>query len=438
MKNQHEKDKQVNKDEVIPEEELEEEEEIVIGENYSNGPIAPKYSILHSYPVDIGQFVNDESIRDNSSNSMPKELSIKIELPGAEGIDELQCDITDSKLILSYKEIYYLDIEFPYLVNDGNSKAKYIASKKLLKLSLPVTSRRKRIQSSKVEVIEKIEQEDTSQIENFQEAETLHLDECPNDVEDIQDFTPTDIPEKQHKEEEPQDEVKEPVNEKSEQEVSNPVVMELLETTDALEVQTIDNKSNTQENLEVERFVEFREPLKQLLGEKIFYNINLPDYKKEDLVYMHDDKHILLRYYDSKSFYYFAIETDVDDFAKHSIECRRLKDYVTLIITCKDEDTAKELLEGIVERSDLSEDEITSLELLLVSTTELKVEEEEVTEPEEQLPEPKKETELPEEVLPPEPPLASTIPNPSSNLTRATSGVHLIPFNLRAYIEALS
>jgi hypothetical protein len=40
---------------------VEEVEELTNGEkqeNFSNGPITPKYTLLHSYPVDMGQFFN--------------------------------------------------------------------------------------------------------------------------------------------------------------------------------------------------------------------------------------------------------------------------------------------------------------------------------------------------------------------------------------------
>jgi len=69
------------KDTEVIEEVEEEEEKEIEPEGPIVYPIAPKYKLVHSYPVDIGEFWNDQEIHKVLKNPRPKELVITIQLP---------------------------------------------------------------------------------------------------------------------------------------------------------------------------------------------------------------------------------------------------------------------------------------------------------------------------------------------------------------------
>jgi hypothetical protein len=53
-------------------------------------------------------------------------------------VAELECDIKSDSFRLEYKSKYFLSLDFAYIVNEGNAKAKYISAKHLLKITIPV------------------------------------------------------------------------------------------------------------------------------------------------------------------------------------------------------------------------------------------------------------------------------------------------------------
>ena len=74
QKKQNEKDKQGEVIEEEPEEDEEEEEDKPV-----KYPIAPKYKLIHSYPVDYGQFWNDNENFKAQSYQRPKEFVFTVE-----------------------------------------------------------------------------------------------------------------------------------------------------------------------------------------------------------------------------------------------------------------------------------------------------------------------------------------------------------------------
>lgn len=56
----------------------------------------------------------------------------------AEGMKNAQLDIDESTLVFKYPELYYLDLNLKYKVDQDNGNAKFDKTKKTLTIKLPV------------------------------------------------------------------------------------------------------------------------------------------------------------------------------------------------------------------------------------------------------------------------------------------------------------
>lgn len=125
----------------------EEEEEEVNPEksdadhDFSKGPIAPKYSVVYSYPTAIGDFRNQSNIAEPSTKEYVSHIKLTINLPLVESVEDLKVDIKQRSLELEYKGIYYLSLNFLYDVIVDDAKAKFVSTSKTLVLTLPVVKR---------------------------------------------------------------------------------------------------------------------------------------------------------------------------------------------------------------------------------------------------------------------------------------------------------
>lgn len=95
----------------------------------------PKYSLVYSYDVDLGEFMGSDR---QKKNQRPKSLNLQVELPGVSKIAELELDINDREFILKAKDKYYLDLKLPYKVLKDEGSAKFESKTKILKVTLPI------------------------------------------------------------------------------------------------------------------------------------------------------------------------------------------------------------------------------------------------------------------------------------------------------------
>ena len=95
---------------------------------------APKYSLVYSYDVELGEFMNGRE----KKQQRPKALNLQVELPGVDKISELELDINDREFVLKAKDKYYLDLKLPYKVLKDEGTAKFESKQKILKVSLPI------------------------------------------------------------------------------------------------------------------------------------------------------------------------------------------------------------------------------------------------------------------------------------------------------------
>lgn len=389
----------------IPEVVEEDEEEEDKPEDFSQGPIAPKYSLVHSYPQDIGRFVEDG---DNKTYAkIPKTLQLKIELPAVEELSSLNCDVKKDSVLLEYFDKYYLSLDFGYIINENEAKAKFISKKKLLKLTLPVIGK---IKNQKIEAIGEAESE-VAQDENDQTDEqeippstnesNLNLNDIlpeatrdeqteaekralqingEDGVEEVHNFVGKIGQEGVNGDNQlGQDIQKGKIREEiklyqddSERDQNNQgtIVEELAQDLPESENDDItQNEDNYSKEVEKVR-PKFILTSKISQSSMIFYNINIPGYNQKNVIFMYDNDHLLLRYFDLKQHFYFSFQTDklkMNEIVS-KIELKKITDYITILIEFTDEFAAKQFQEDIRIRRDLGDEEIMSLELLLRSS----------------------------------------------------------------------
>lgn len=181
QKDKHDKDKKAIEN---PETEIieEEEEEEPIPEIVQY-PIAPKYKLLHSYPVDYGEFWNESDCHKLKKFKRPKELVLTVELPQVETAKDLNCDVKEKKIVQEYLDKYYMTLNLPFEVDELNGKAKFDGKKKYLRLTLPV------VQKSQAE-----EMEDELQFDNERDESVME-----NVVEDWDDVDKNVVKRKKQK-----------------------------------------------------------------------------------------------------------------------------------------------------------------------------------------------------------------------------------------------
>ena len=69
---------------------------------------------------------------------LPESLTVTIFAKHAEGMKHAQLDINESTLVFKYPELYYLDLNLKYKVDQDNGSAKFDKTKKTLTIKLPV------------------------------------------------------------------------------------------------------------------------------------------------------------------------------------------------------------------------------------------------------------------------------------------------------------
>jgi uncharacterized protein (DUF736 family) len=106
-------------------EEIEEEEE-----KRHVGVIQPKYKIVHSYPVDLGDAWNGYQTSKMEYEKMlkqkvPTHLTVTIDLKWAESMKDARLDINEKSLVFEYPDLYYLDLNLKYKCNPDEGNAKF-------------------------------------------------------------------------------------------------------------------------------------------------------------------------------------------------------------------------------------------------------------------------------------------------------------------------
>lgn len=90
----------------------ESEEEFVPSDEGEEMVKAPKYDIVYSYPVELGDYWNDDGPIEKRKR--PKSFTIKVSLPKVKKVKDItKLEINQKEFILDVKNKYYLDIKMP-------------------------------------------------------------------------------------------------------------------------------------------------------------------------------------------------------------------------------------------------------------------------------------------------------------------------------------
>ena len=124
-------------------EESSSDEEVVIEEKPS-GIIQPRFKLVYAYPVDMGDSWGGYTTSKMDHEKMmrariPTEITITINLKWADNMKGSNLDINEGTLIFEIPELYYLDLQLKYKVDQDGGSAKFDKTKKELKIVLPVT-----------------------------------------------------------------------------------------------------------------------------------------------------------------------------------------------------------------------------------------------------------------------------------------------------------
>lgn len=124
-------------------EESSSDEEVVVEEKPS-GIIQPRFKLVYAYPVDMGDSWGGYTTSQMDHEKMmrarvPTEITITINLKWADNMKGSNLDINEGTLIFEIPELYYLDIQLKYKVDQDGGSAKFDKTKKELKIVLPVT-----------------------------------------------------------------------------------------------------------------------------------------------------------------------------------------------------------------------------------------------------------------------------------------------------------
>ena len=70
--------------------------------------------------------------------AIPQSLTVRIHLKWIDNIQNAKLEINETTLLFEYPELYYLDLNLKYKVDESRSKAKFDKSKSQLNLTIPI------------------------------------------------------------------------------------------------------------------------------------------------------------------------------------------------------------------------------------------------------------------------------------------------------------
>ena len=123
--------------------EEDEVEEPVEEEQRPTGVIPPKYKVVHSYPVDMGDawggYTTSKMDHEKAmKQKIPTHITITLDLKWADSMKKANLDINETTLVFDYPELYYLDLNLKYKCDPDNGSAKFDKTKKTMTIKLPV------------------------------------------------------------------------------------------------------------------------------------------------------------------------------------------------------------------------------------------------------------------------------------------------------------
>ncbi|QDZ19448.1 pre-RNA processing protein PIH1/Nop17 [Chloropicon primus] len=107
---------------------------------YASGETVPQFEVVERGQYDLLDTWGDMGQALAEAPKRPKEITLKVVLPGVKGVGSMSLDVTSQEVLLSVPDKYKLEAKLPYEVLDKKGKAKFDKKKQVLEITLPVVS----------------------------------------------------------------------------------------------------------------------------------------------------------------------------------------------------------------------------------------------------------------------------------------------------------
>ena len=106
---------------------------------------------------------------------IPQSLTVRIHLKWIDNIQNAKLEINETTLLFEYPDLYYLDLNLKYKVDESRSKAKFDKSKSQLNLTIPIIGIPKELQDQ-LDAKQKEIMDNKARIESLEEHQEKPAD----------------------------------------------------------------------------------------------------------------------------------------------------------------------------------------------------------------------------------------------------------------------
>ncbi|GLI65377.1 hypothetical protein VaNZ11_008931 [Volvox africanus] len=108
------------------------------GYRHNDGAVTPEWTLVHRGQTDLAAAWGDAGRGLAVDMQVPKELLVRVTLPGVASAAGVDLDVGERRLTLKVPGQYHLDAPLPYVVEENKGKAKFDKASKKLEITLPV------------------------------------------------------------------------------------------------------------------------------------------------------------------------------------------------------------------------------------------------------------------------------------------------------------
>ena len=303
-------------------------------EDFSRGPIAPKYSLVYSYPTEIGDFRNQANISEPSSKAYVSHIKLSIELPQVESVGDLRVDIKQRSVELDYKSLYYLSLSFHYDILVDDASAKFVTTAKRLVLTMPVAKRESPVVVCETPGVVELDDGVVELDDGVDEDVEVSQSGVGQDVDQIH----KDWAEKQEKETVAQGELTTSEKECSESRVGNgsKLIEELPDSVD--QSRSLPKEQAKTARLEIQFMVK---PQITYLETLHIYLLHFPGYEPSQVDLLAGDDKLIVQYRDDHMMRYCLVTAEGrSSFKSVEVEKQCARDYFGFTLQFRNKDEA--------------------------------------------------------------------------------------------------
>ncbi|GIL76715.1 hypothetical protein Vretifemale_6308 [Volvox reticuliferus] len=108
------------------------------GYRHDDGAVTPEWTLVYRGQTDLAAAWGDAGRGLTMDMQVPKELLVRVTLPGVSSAAGVDLDVGERRLTLKVPGKYHLDAPLPYGVEESKGKAKFDKASKQLEVALPV------------------------------------------------------------------------------------------------------------------------------------------------------------------------------------------------------------------------------------------------------------------------------------------------------------